>query len=207
MAAGCSVARTIKRFAPGKLADGAALGGINTPAAVNALALVSEGAQLAAGGADNLIRVWDVGSRDGTTGVRRDACRNSRRSRTADYFAGQCVRACRRRAVGKRRWLSAVVEPGRRQGAAQVRSWQRRYGRGRAARRLHVSLRRAPMAWPSYGTRRTARCWPRCAATLAIAVAGGDGRTHDRRPPARRGLSDRGRSERRKRPPPPRPKE
>ncbi len=46
-------------------ADGAALGGINTPAAINALALVSDAAQLAAGGADNLIRIWDVGTASG----------------------------------------------------------------------------------------------------------------------------------------------
>ena len=62
MAAGCSQARSTNRSAPGKSADGAALGGINTPAAVNAMAIVGDGSQIAAGGADNLIRMWNIAS-------------------------------------------------------------------------------------------------------------------------------------------------
>jgi len=42
-----------------QVADGAALGGVNVPAAVNAVAVLSDG-QIAAGAADNQIRVWNA---------------------------------------------------------------------------------------------------------------------------------------------------
>ncbi len=60
MGAGCfrpSLDKTIRTWQAG---DGAAFGGVNTQAPVNAIAIVNEGAQIAAGGADNLIRVWDI---------------------------------------------------------------------------------------------------------------------------------------------------
>jgi len=41
-------------------ADGAPAGRIDTPAAVNAVALMSKGAQIVSGGADNLVRVWNT---------------------------------------------------------------------------------------------------------------------------------------------------
>ncbi len=42
------------------VADGSAAGQVETPAAVNAVALVADGAQVATGGADNMIRLWSV---------------------------------------------------------------------------------------------------------------------------------------------------
>ena len=42
------------------MADGAAAGQVETPAPVNALAVVADGAQVATGGADNVIRLWTL---------------------------------------------------------------------------------------------------------------------------------------------------
>ena len=47
---------------------------------INAVALVSDGSQIAAGGADNLIRVWDFAVDHDPTSGRHSAGRNACRS-------------------------------------------------------------------------------------------------------------------------------
>ena len=49
-----------KTFRVLNLADQMQLASIETPAPVNAVALVAEGKQVATGGADNIIRLWDL---------------------------------------------------------------------------------------------------------------------------------------------------
>ncbi len=59
----CSIDKTVRAW---QVADGAALGGVNTPAPVHAITLVGDGSQIAAGGADNVIRLWKTESLLGT---------------------------------------------------------------------------------------------------------------------------------------------